>query len=92
LSGESDYALVGGTNLNLNPEVFIAESKARMLSPTNRCHTFDEDADGYVRGEGACMILLKPLSKAISEDDHIFAGKVNDFFVSFFYLLKIYIF
>ncbi|HET6705811.1 polyketide synthase, partial [Amycolatopsis sp.] len=57
--GECDVALVGGVNLLLSPDVWVALCGARMLSASGVCHTFDAAADGYVRGEGCGMIVLK---------------------------------
>ena len=68
-----EMAIVGGINLMLNPMLFISFSKAGMLSKDGRCKTFDEDANGYVRGEGAGAVLLKPLNKAITDGDQIYA-------------------
>lgn len=70
--GESDYAIAGGVNLNFHPWKYISFSKARMLSPTGRCKTFDKDADGYVPGEGIAVVLLQRLSDAIKENNHIY--------------------
>lgn len=72
-SGESDLALVGGVNLILTPEPTVALSKARMLSFDGRCKTFDAAADGYVRGEGCGVIVLKRLSDAEADGDKILA-------------------
>ncbi len=72
-SGESTMALAGGVNLTLIPELTIALSQARMLSPEGRCKTFDENADGYVRGEGCGLVLLKPLAQAQRDGDNILA-------------------
>ncbi|WBF56762.1 polyketide synthase [Lysinibacillus sp. JK80] len=71
LQNESSMAIVGGVNVMLKPEYFIAESKAGMLSPDGRSKTYDSRANGYVRGEGAGVIILKPLSQAIADGDHI---------------------
>ncbi|MDZ7335182.1 MAG: amino acid adenylation domain-containing protein [candidate division KSB1 bacterium] len=71
--GECDMAIAGGVNLMLSPEVTINFCQATVMSPTGRCKTFDADADGYVRGEGAGVVVLKPLSKAIADGDRIYA-------------------
>jgi 3-oxoacyl-(acyl-carrier-protein) synthase/acyl carrier protein/SAM-dependent methyltransferase len=70
--GECEQALVGGINLNLLPAPGICFGHAGMLSPRGRCRTFDAGADGYVRGEGAAMLLLKPLAKARADGDRIY--------------------
>ena len=72
-SGEIDAAFVGGVNALLTPDTSIGFSKATMLSPTGKCFTFDERANGYVRGEGAGVMLLVPLSKALANGDRIYA-------------------
>ncbi|MCL9683044.1 type I polyketide synthase [Legionella maioricensis] len=70
---ECDLAIAGGVNLILSPENNIIFSKSGMLSPTNHCHTFDEQADGYVRGEGCGMIVLKRLDDALRDGNKIYA-------------------
>lgn len=70
-SGESQLAIVGGVNLNLSPEEFIALSLLRVLSAGTRCKTFDSEADGYVRGEGCGIIVLKRLSDTLKDGDNI---------------------
>jgi malonyl CoA-acyl carrier protein transacylase len=72
-NGECDLALAGGVSLMLIPEANITLSKSRMLSPDGHCKTFDSSADGYVRGEGCGVIVLKRLSDAISDNDNILA-------------------
>ena len=70
---ESDLALAGGVNLSLCPDVNVSLCKARMLSPDGRCKTFDSSANGYVRGEGCGVVVLKRLSDALAEGDNIMA-------------------
>ena len=72
-NGECDLAIVGGVQAVLTPEVTIGFSKASMLSPDGRCKAFAAEANGYVRGEGAGAIILKPLSRALAEGDRIYA-------------------
>src|SRR5690606_29583161 len=71
--GECDAALAGGVNVILRPEMTVAMSKASMLSPDGRCHSFDAGANGYVRAEGAGMVLLKRLDDAIRDGNEIHA-------------------
>ena len=66
-------AIVGGINLLLAPYPFIGFSRASMLSRRGRCFAFDERADGYVRGEGGAVIILKPLADAVAAKDRIHA-------------------
>ncbi|BCJ94412.1 hypothetical protein acsn021_19810 [Anaerocolumna cellulosilytica] len=73
LSGRCGMAVVGGVNLILTPAFSIIFEKAGMLSKEGTCKTFDESADGYLRGEGAGAILLKPLKQAIEHGDNILA-------------------
>ncbi|MGU8080166.1 amino acid adenylation domain-containing protein [Burkholderia pyrrocinia] len=70
-SRESNMALAGGVNLMLSPEVMVSFSQARMLSPDGRCKTFDAAADGYVRGEGCGMVVLKRLADALADGDRV---------------------
>jgi len=71
--GESDIAMASGVNLNFSPDVFISLCKARMLSPDGHCKTFDASANGYVRGEGCGVLVLKRLSDAQAAGDNILA-------------------
>ncbi len=70
-NGECEMALVGAANVMIAPDNYVQLAKMLMLSPTGKVHLFDKDADGYVRGEGVGMALLKPLSKAIEDGDSI---------------------
>lgn len=71
--GECDAAVAGGVNVCLTPDAFISLSKARMLSPTGACRPFDSLANGYVRGEGCGIVVLKRLSDAIEAGDRVMA-------------------
>ncbi|MCH9667178.1 MAG: SDR family NAD(P)-dependent oxidoreductase [Actinomycetia bacterium] len=69
--GECDLALAGGANVLLTPATMITFSNAQMLAPDGRCKTFDAAADGYVRGEGCGVIVIKRLEDAIRDGDRI---------------------
>jgi acyl transferase domain-containing protein/aryl carrier-like protein len=71
--GESDLALVGGANLLLQPTISVYFANAGMLSPDGRCKSFDAGANGYVRGEGGGVVVLKPLARALRDNDRIYA-------------------
>lgn len=73
LSGECDQALAGGVNTIPSPDCHIAFSKVGALSKDGRCKTFSRDANGFVRAEGVGMLLLKPLSAAERDGDHVYA-------------------
>lgn len=73
LQGESNLCLVGGVSLMLSPEPTITYSHARMMAADGRCKTFDASADGYVRGEGCGVVVLKRLSDALRDNDNILA-------------------
>lgn len=66
------YALAGGVNVIASPGLFAAGGQLGLLSKEGACKTFDSRADGYVRGEGVGAVLLKPLSKAKEDQDHIY--------------------
>jgi len=70
-AGETDLALAGGVNLVLLPDYGVIFSQARMLSPSGHCNTFGEAADGYVRGEGCGVVVLKLLRHAERDGDRI---------------------
>jgi acyl transferase domain-containing protein/NADPH:quinone reductase-like Zn-dependent oxidoreductase/SAM-dependent methyltransferase/NADP-dependent 3-hydroxy acid dehydrogenase YdfG len=72
-SGRCDVALAGGVNLVLGPGGHVISSQASMLSPTGRCHSFSQDGDGFVRSEGAGVVLLKTLSRALADGDRVHA-------------------
>ena len=72
-AGECDLALAGGVNLILVPWTSIAFAKAHMLSGDGRCRTFDAGANGYVRGEGCGIVVLKRLSDSRAAGDRILA-------------------
>ena len=71
LEGECEIALAGGVNLILTPQLTLTFSTAGMMSADGRCKTFDAEADGYVRGEGCGVVVLKRLNDAIRDRDNI---------------------
>ncbi|MFI4954640.1 MAG: type I polyketide synthase, partial [Gammaproteobacteria bacterium] len=71
--GECDAAIAGGVNVILSPELSINFSQAHMLAADGHCKTFDKAADGYVRGEGCGIVILKRLSDALRNKDRILA-------------------
>lgn len=70
---ETNLAIAGGANLILSPELHVCFSRTGMLSRSGQCHTFDNAADGYVRGEACCAIVLKRLTDAERDRDPILA-------------------
>lgn len=70
-SGHVDMAVAAGANLIYGPEAYISESNLNMLSPSGRSRMWDSSADGYGRGEGFAAVMLKTLSAAIRDGDHI---------------------
>lgn len=73
LAGHCKTAMAGGVTVMITPDGFIGFSQAGMLSPEGKCKAFDASANGFVRGEGAGMVLLKKLSDAIADGDPIHA-------------------
>ncbi|CAG7931685.1 unnamed protein product [Penicillium olsonii] len=71
LSGDSRQAIVAGSSLILGPDVMITMSMMNFLSPDGRCYAFDERANGYARGEGVAVLLLKRLDDALADGDTI---------------------
>uniref|UniRef100_A0A3Q2YXK3 Fatty acid synthase 2 n=2 Tax=Hippocampus comes TaxID=109280 RepID=A0A3Q2YXK3_HIPCM len=69
--GDCGMAVCGGVNCITEPRVFVALSKAKMISPDGTCKPFSNKANGYGRGEGCGVVLLKPLTKALQDQDHI---------------------
>jgi len=70
-SGDSQVAVVCGSNLILGPEPYIIESTVKMLSPDGLGRMWDKGANGYARGEGIAAIVIKPLSTSVQDGDHI---------------------
>jgi acyl transferase domain-containing protein/NADPH:quinone reductase-like Zn-dependent oxidoreductase/SAM-dependent methyltransferase len=72
-TGECHLALAGGVNVILTPDLFVTMSRARMLASDGKCKAFDAAADGFVRGEGCGVVVLKRLSDAFADGDRILA-------------------
>lgn len=81
-SGDCDMAVAGGVSLMLTPPSTVAMSRFGAMSPDGRCKAFDSRANGYVRGEGAGLVVLAPLSRALAEGHRIYCtilgGAVNN--------------
>lgn len=75
-NNQCEMAIAGGVNLSLHPYKYLQLSGAQFLSTDGRCRSFGEGGDGYVPGEGVGSVLLKPLSKALADKDHIY-GVIN---------------
>ncbi|WP_217189320.1 type I polyketide synthase [Streptomyces buecherae] len=71
-TGESELALVGGVNLILTSDSTATSARLGALSPDGRCYVFDARANGYVRGEGGCVAVLKPLRRAVADGDRVY--------------------
>ena len=72
-NGNCKLVIAGGVSLDLIPDTLFTLTQAGMLSEDGRCKTFDQSANGYVRGEGVGMVVLKPLSQAQADGDRIHA-------------------
>ncbi|CAN93348.1 polyketide synthase [Sorangium cellulosum So ce56] len=72
LEGECDLAIAGGVNVSVHPNKYLALSQGQFVSSAGRCESFGEGGDGYVPSEGVGAVLLKPLSRAIADRDHIY--------------------
>ena len=71
--GESDIALAGGVSLMIAPELLVSMSKVGFMAPDGRCKTFDASADGFGRGEGCGIVVLKRLADAVADGDRVLA-------------------
>lgn len=71
--GETDMAIAGGVSLMVTPDLMISMSKVGFMSPAGHCRTFDASADGFGRGEGCGVIVLKRLSDALADGDRVLA-------------------
>ncbi|MFE1712118.1 SDR family NAD(P)-dependent oxidoreductase, partial [Streptomyces sp. NPDC058728] len=72
-AGESELAIAGGVSLVLSPQTVVAGNQLGVLSPDGRCKALDATADGYVKGEGVGVLVLKPLSRALADGDRVHA-------------------
>jgi|GEM_PF-2643839 len=72
-SGESSMAIAGGVSLSLSPKTMIGTSQLNIYSSDGRCKTLDKNANGYVKGEGVGVVILKPLNRAVADNDNIIA-------------------
>jgi acyl transferase domain-containing protein/thioesterase domain-containing protein/acyl carrier protein/SAM-dependent methyltransferase len=73
IEGNCEMAIAGGVNLSLHPNKYLFLAQANFLSSDGKCRSFGEGGDGYVPGEGVGAVLLKPLKKAVTDGDQIYA-------------------
>jgi acyl transferase domain-containing protein len=71
--GDIDTAIAGGTNIITNPDPHAGLDRGHFLSRTGNCKTFDDEADGYCRGEGVGTVIIKRLDDALADNDHVLA-------------------
>lgn len=71
VTGDCEMALAGGGNIMSGPQMFAGLSRGGFVSPTGACKTFSDDADGYCRGEGVGVVVLKRLDRAVADGDNI---------------------
>lgn len=72
LAGETELAIAGGVNVSIHPNKYLMLSQGRFVSGKGRCESFGAGGDGYVPGEGVGAVLLKKLSDAVRDGDHIY--------------------
>ena len=72
-TGETDVAIIGGVSLVLTPELLVSMSKVGFMAPDGHCKTFDAQANGFGRGEGCGVLVLKRLSDALGDGDRVLA-------------------
>lgn len=70
-AGDCDTAIAGGLNVMTNSDIYAGLSRGQFLSKTGNCQTYDNDADGYCRGDGIGTVILKRLDDAIADNDRI---------------------
>ena len=70
--GNCEVAIAGGVNVSIHPNKYLALAQGKFASSKGRCESFGQGGDGYVPGEGVGAVLLKPLAKAIEDNDHIY--------------------
>lgn len=70
--GDCEAAIAGGVNVSIHPNKYLALTEAKFASSDGRCRTFGAGGDGYVPGEGVGAVMLKPLSKAVADGDHVY--------------------
>src|SRR5688572_30573406 len=71
--GECEVAVAGGVNVSVHPNKYLLLSQGQFASSAGHCASFGAGGDGYVPGEGVGAVLLKPLARAVSDGDHIYA-------------------